>query len=570
MATSEPASPAATPLRARIGATVIAVALAATLALSLAVLLPGWFDRLPILTGKAASRSAPQAKGSLDNAVRYVRALPARAGTLALAAQGTQEGHWRFVNRAGEMFTVGAPEEMKSVVAVLYPTAKAGARLALYLTEDTSFRDPAAFKALPAGTDLYVVIGHQSYRVVKRPEGTGERFFAEVSPNLVVEIGDRRLFEEAAWQLSRPLDKARVRILALEPGGPSTLYARPRFDPATQRAQVDVVDPASLAAAIGSVRGQTLLVTGRIDGELLYVKPYSGPERSLLVKDLLQAAADADVNLIVLQATPTPRQPGGRNWLWLSVEVQGLDKALQRARLVDFLNVLGGQHRRLVVSALPVGDRTALDVSPIADLPGSAPGKGVGDFFAAIVADIAGRVATTTLQASLRSAARQQELDRRVVPGISTDVQLAYLVLLIVGLLGVPVSRDWWQRIWPPEMAGEYAGRSGYWAACAVRALAFALAFMPVTAVVAAPYNLARQIREVATAPVRAWRRLRDRKAGPGAPPPVPQAPAGLAAPSLATPSDSASIWREFEAASSGRDRPVPELPGLDRRLRSR
>ena len=85
----------------------------------------------------------------------------------------------------------------------------------------------------------------------------------------------------------RPLDRARVRVLALEPGGPSTLTSTPRIDAATNRAAVDVIDPASLPAAMGSIRGQTVLITGRVDGQLLYVKPSSGPEKSLLVRDLL-------------------------------------------------------------------------------------------------------------------------------------------------------------------------------------------------------------------------------------------------------------------------------------------
>jgi hypothetical protein len=548
MSDGEPSGTWTAHLRAAAGVVILAAVLAAMLVLPI-VVLSGWLDRLSLPAGSPGGPIAPQSKGSLENALRYVRALPVKADTSLLAAQGTEQGHWRFVNRAGEMFTVGKPEEMKSVVAVLHPRAKANARLAIYMTGDSIFRDRAAFKPLPAGTDLFVVVGQQSYRVQRRAEGTGERFFAEVSPNLVIEIGDRRLFEEAAWQLSRPLDAVRMRILALEPGGPSTLFARPRFHPASGRAQVDVIDPSSLAAAMGSVRGQTLLITGRIDGETLYVNPSSGPERGLPVKDLLEAARDTDVNFIVLQATPTPRQPGGRNWLWRSVEVQGVEAALRSARLADFLNALGSQHRRLLVSALPIGDRTALELSPIADLPGSPPGKGVGDYFGSIVADIAGRVITTSVQANLRSSTRQQELDRRIIPGVSTDLQLAYLVLLIVGLLGVPVSRSWWQRMWPPEEASEYAGRAGYWAACTVRTLAFALVFLPATAIVAAPCNLAAQVRDAATAPVRLWRRLTGRGAARDRtvlPPPLERS---AAARSLAAPIDSGRDWSVLQGA---------------------
>ncbi len=95
-----------------------------------------------------------------------------------------------------------------------------------------------------------------------------------------------------------------MRILALERGGPPRLASSPRIDPATERALVDAIDPASLPAALGTVRGQTLLVTGRVDGRVLYVQPSSGPEKSLLLPDLFRAAEEADVDLVVLRAPP--------------------------------------------------------------------------------------------------------------------------------------------------------------------------------------------------------------------------------------------------------------------------
>ena len=85
-------------------------------------------------------------------------------------------------------------------------------------------------------------------------------------------------------------------------------------------------------------------------------------------------------------------------------------------------------------------------------------------------------------------------------------------MLVLLGLFGVPVSRAWWRRIWPPEAATEYAGRPGYVAARTVRTLAFLVLFLPLTAPVSAPYNLARQVWEVATTPLRWWRWLRGRR----------------------------------------------------------
>ena len=269
---------------------------------------------------------------------------------------------------------------------------------------------------------------------------------------------------------------------------------------------------------MGAVRGQTVLITGRVDGQLLYVKPSSGPEKSLLVRDLLRAAEDADVNLVVLQSTSTPRQPGGRNWFWQKVEVKGLDDALQRARMADFLNALAGPGRRFAVTATPSGTlRTGLDIRPAPDLPGGLVIKPASDIFSDLVADVAGRVLTDGVQANMRNAERQQELDQRILPGIPSDWQFLYLVLLAIGLLGLPVSRRWWQRIWPPEQAAEYAGRSGYWAARAVRGIIFLCVFLPLASQPALVVHIVQSTWHLITTPVRWWRWLTGRRAPAGA-----------------------------------------------------
>jgi hypothetical protein len=471
-----------------------------------------WLAKVMGAAEQAGPRAARLGTGALDNAALHVRSLPVRAeGGAALAAQATQEGHWRFINKAGETFTAGTPEELKRVAGVLLPEAKADTKLALYLTEDTVFQFRAALKDLPKGTEIYVVASKESYRILRRGEGTAERLFAEIRPGLLIELADRKAFEEAVWQLARPLNKANVRVLALEPGGPPRLASTPRTDPATKRAMVDAIDPASLPAALGTMRGQTVLVTGRVDGRLLYVQPSNGPERSVLLPDLFKAAEEADVNLIVLRAASTPRQPGGRNWLWQKVEVRGLEQAMQHPSVADFLNALAGSSGRMTVTATPSGRRTTIDIKPSADFPGQLQSP-VGDLFSGIFSDVTGRVITTGLEASVRSAERQTELDQRVIPGIPSDFQVGYLVLVLLGLFGVPISRAWWRRLWPPEAASEYAGRVGYLAARAVRGSVFLLLFLPLTAPVTAPLNLWRQVWEAVTLPVRLWRRLTGRQ----------------------------------------------------------
>jgi hypothetical protein len=492
----------------------------AWLGLAVAVLLPlpvaeaNWLSKVVGAAEQAGTRAAKLGTGALDQAAAHVKALPPKGESVVLAAQATQEGHWRFVNRAGETLTAGTPDEMKRVAPLLLPEAKTDAKLSLYVTEDSIFAYRAALKDLPAGTELNVVVGSESYRILRRTEGAAESLYAEVRPGLVVELTERRAFEEAVWQLARPLKAGNVRVLALEPGGPSTLASAPRFDAATQRALVDIIDPGSLPAALGSVRGQTVLVTGRIDGKLLYVQPASGTERSLLLPDLLKAAQDADVNLVLLRASSTPRQPGGRNWLWQKVEVRGLEQALGQPRVADFLNGLAGPKGRFVVSAAPSGAmRTQLDIRPAINVPEGPRTRPIGDVFSEMVSDLTGRIVTAGIEANVRSAGRQQELDQRFIPTIPSDLQIGYLVFIVLGLIGLPTSRAWWRGLWPPENAIEYAGEAGYRAARLVRGTVFLLVFLPLTAPVAAPYTIVRQIIDAVMLPVRFWRWLTRRPA---------------------------------------------------------
>src|SRR5262245_49237089 len=136
----------------------------------------------------------------------------------------------------------------------------------------------------------------------------------------------------------------------------------------------------------------------------------------------------------------------------------------------------------------------------------------------AIVAGWLEKVAGTSVRSSLSVSPAFDSAARYVrgLPARGDVVALAYALLVVLGFLGVPVSRVWWQRIWPPETVDDYAGQTGYWAARAVRGLAFAFAFSPLTAMVSAPYSLASQVREAVTVPARLLRR-RSPGRGPAA-----------------------------------------------------
>lgn len=446
---------------------------------------------LGIVSGIADGRA--QDTRLLKQARELLASLPAAQRGLALAAEASPEGHWTFANVAAERFTTASPEELKRVLPTLAPEAnKPGTRLTLLLTEETIFRQRQHVQSLSlAGdrrTDLMIAVDAAAYPLLRR----GERYYAEVRSNLLVELTERRLFDEAVWQLAHPLKRATIRVVALEPGGPASVSSTPRLDPQTKRTLTDQVAPSALIAALRTLGGQMVMLTARRDGDALVFRPSSGPEQTLPLQDVFAAADAADVNLVLLQSA-TPRQPGTRSWLWQRVSVGRLHDALGRDHLADFLNAVASPQGRLLVAVedLSAG-RVRIAARPMRDE--STPRTGIGEAITDLVSNIAGQVVVSGVEASLRNRARQAELDKRLVPGIPSIVQWIYLGLLALGLLGHYVARGWWAGIWPPEARESYGNAFGHLAARAIRSALYFALFVPLAALASAPLALLRLV----------------------------------------------------------------------------
>lgn len=493
-----------------------------TFALSLAVGLlhltagvaeAGWLSRIGRIADDAGTAGGGAVRHGLPGDevasafARHLKSLLADAeNTAALAAHATPEGHWRFTNRSGEHFTAANSAEMGRVAATLLPDRPAGSlKLDLYVSEDTVFQRPDLIATLPADARLHLLTEKQTFKLA-RVDGKPTRFTAEIKPHLNLTLGDRRRFDEAVWLLSRPLNKSNMRVVALEPGGSAVIPSVPRLDPATKAPLIDRVDPWRLPAALKSLRGQTVVVTGRVEGKTLRFKPEGGAEKSVLVDDLMAAARDADVNLVLLRSDK-PLQPGGRNWLWQQQEVKGLDEALKRATLADFLDALGTNRGGLLVDPSRSGaGRARLDILPTG--PASAPvsdviGNWAGDF----VSNLLGNVVVEAISVDAVAKDRQEELDWRIVPGVPAVAQWTYLAGLVLGLIGHAYAFPWFSRLWPAEERSEYASASGYHAARLVRLLALFLLFLPLVGTPAGIWAMlvgfAQQVWQVVTAPFR-------------------------------------------------------------------
>lgn len=471
----------------------------------------GWISRIGRLAGEAGetgARAGKHAMGALDGPAALVARLPkAKAGSAALAAHATPEGHWKFVNREGEVFTAANADELARVTATLAPELPKGGKLSLYLSEDTVFTQKSLLKDLPADADLHLVAGDRSYRILLKDAAGDGRLLAEVRDNLTLELSEQSLFDEAMHLLERALNKSNIRTLALEPGGPRSLGSAPRYDPVKKSVLVDVIDPANLGTALRKIKGQTALLSGRVDGSRLYFRQATGGEQALDLMDLRRAAEAADVNLVILHS-PASHQPGGRNWLWQEVAVAGLDDALKRPTYADFLNGLGAKSGQLTASVTrDGGGRIVFSATQSGEAAIPLPST-LSDWLGELAGHTTGNVAVHAVTAYARDRERQDELDSRIIPGIPSAIQFTYLGLLVLGLLSWQFTAAWWRRVWPPEARAEYRGAIGHVAARIVRGLGFVFLFAPLAGVPGIIAVFFQQVWGLVTAPVRFLRWL--------------------------------------------------------------
>ncbi|MEM8975380.1 MAG: hypothetical protein AAGD43_25235 [Pseudomonadota bacterium] len=470
----------------------------------------GWLTRLAKEAGEAGGSGARKGAGQLDEAASQLKNLPkvARAGAVAASVSG--EGHWTFINKAGQRFTAANDAEMGRLSSFLFPEGVGPAGLNIYVTRDSVFKYREALEQLPKRSKVWLSDGKRAYQLRYRA-GRGDAkpsLFAQVRRDLFVPLDKRELFDEAVWRLERPFKRSSVRVLSLTADGPASLPVVSKSASKAGKEIIEKVDPRHITSAISPLKGQTVVLTGRLAGDNLVYRSARGSEADLDLAGLRRAAAANDIDLVLLNS-PAPRQPGVRNWLWQTVGIDGLGTALNSETYGDFVGSLAGGGRKLEVRvARSDSNRTVLSVVNFSDgviAPGS---ETIGDVIAEVASEVAGSVVTTAIEVHGTSAERSKELDRRIVPGISSDVQFGFIVMVVAGMLGLPVAWRWWRWVWPQEERTEYGGWLGYRAAQLVRFIFFLLFFLPLIGVPAMIWNFALQVWAWLTFPWRAMKWL--------------------------------------------------------------
>ncbi len=435
-----------------------------------------------------------EAWDGLDHIHAHISSLKVAPGRGLIGAAATEVGHWHFVNRSGERFTAADREEIKRGLGLLAPEAAGEPRrLAIYIDTRTLFEHAGQLSALPPMSSMSVISDGRAFPVFAFGNGSLPRKAVEILPNILVETESKAAFDEVRWQLSRPLDRARVRTLALTPGGATAITRTPTIDRPSRLAKPNSIDPAHLADGLSRLTGQYVLVSGRLSGEQLLFNPENGPRSSVSIAILEAKARRHDVNLMIVSAS-SPRQPGTRSWLWMKSGLSTVDAAVSHRQLGPFLVALAGDVELLVRPEAINARRVGLEVIPMADALKAGQESPLGGWTGAmseklsdLVSDTSGRISVEALRLRLPSRVRQREIDRRILPWLRSDLQIVIGLILLSGVVTLPVQLSWWRSLWPAEIRQEYAGFGGYALAVLARWLGFAIFFLPLAALPAIP-----------------------------------------------------------------------------------
>ena len=252
---------------------------------------------------------------------------------------------------------------------------------------------------------------------------------------------------------------------------------------------------------MGSIRGQTALVTGRVENGSLIISPSAGADISRNMSELVDAARRNDVNLVVLHTDAT-RQPGGRNWLWQTIEVGALQDATKAATFGDFLDAIAARRGGFEISAAHGdGGRVHLAAVPSGGETGIV--GNASTLLEEAVGHVTGEIVTAAVDVHGRDAETQSEYDARLIPGIPVYIQVPYLLSWIAGVIAWSTVRVWWHWLWAPPPALANQGRFERLLGAVPRETVYWLAFLPLSGIPALIWHFTVQIWLAATAPFR-------------------------------------------------------------------
>jgi len=455
--------------------------------------------------GKAAKLGkAGKAAGAVGGAaivadtLTALRRLAPDSDVRRLALGFDEDGVARLADTTGGEWTVRNFGELDDLAwqSAMLKDAGSYRRIELYVRDDQLFSHQTRLAALPENLDLHIVHRRKDVYPVRRgSEGDGLQ--VEARPDVLVDAANLRDLDQILFRLERVLNRAALRLLKVVPDSAQKLPSLP--DRVVARApEPQAIDPSNIAQSLRALRGQTAVLTGRIENSVLLTQTRRGGKITRLpIAEIRAAARDADINLIILD-TNVPLQPGVGGLLGKR-RSKTLDAAFQANTHGEFLAALARHDAPINLRVESNGSRHVA-ISSVDRRPDVEMNPGESAHIEHVVHGI---------HLLSRTREFEEEHDLRLVWWLPSYVVVGLIVNFVAGVLAWGIAYgEWWARIWPPPAAHQWFRRK---VAGAARSFVFFGLFLPLFGGMALVWMVLRVALIIVLIPVRlaTWIRLR-------------------------------------------------------------
>lgn len=426
---------------------------------------------------RKAAREASDAPGSLGRKLDFdsLKHFDVEPGVSRVGLSARSDGTVLLKTAGGEELLIRSADDVEKALSNLSKKLKkrdgsAGGKARFFVSKDHLFGAPKASLILSKMKGLQLITGKKtSLPVLRISDEVGRKVWAvQVRKGILAVTPDAKSLKEAVWRMGHAFNSADIHVVSFSRKAQGIPSAMP-FTRGGRVPEPTLISPQQLETAFKALRGKKLVVTGKVEGDVLLVKAGAQKVQRLSIADMRAKASAANVDLIVLGGKKAT-QPGKKS-LFGRADDKRLATAFDTHTYGDFLAALGGRKSPMVVHGNAVGQNHMIWRSvptARAHAPTLRERMGEETIGGAIVrfgvqratlsaaknqsrTDDASSVSAeseVTVELSAKNERWQEELERRIIPGIPFYLQVMYVINIVCGLLAWSVSNWLWDKIW--------------------------------------------------------------------------------------------------------------------------
>ncbi|MCP4932872.1 MAG: hypothetical protein GY927_01400 [bacterium] len=442
---------------------------------------------------RKAARKADDGGGAISHKldVDGLKHFDVEPGTSRFGLATNPDGSINVKSIDGKELHIRSADDLQGTLIRFQKRLKktGGGKALFFVSQNDLFRSSKSTSLLAKIDGLHVITGSKTSLPVSRilDQKGADTWGVEIRKGMIAASHNAHDLSEALFRMNHTFNPADVHVVSFSKKAPD--FPDPiNFAASGRVPDPTLIDPTRLDRAFKVLRGKKLIVTGKVEGGVLFVKTRGGTVKRLPLDDLRTKAREANIDLIILGGKSTA-QPGKKSFFGRQ-DGKKLSAAFATERYGDFLVALGGK-KKLMVMQLDAVDESHVVWRSMPDSAKASKGllkrmekEPVASSLARALVNPVGKAAPKededelSIELNAKSKGWQTELEHRIIPGIPFGLQLLYIVNLIAGLLAWTTSSWLWEKIWRSKGRSEFSSKWSWFGYRLVRNLTMILTLM--------------------------------------------------------------------------------------------